>query len=293
MDEHLFTKHLVQSNRILYTPSIFAKTSLIHLQEAGELTALQPHFSSREHLNSYLFFLVLSGSGTIQYEHQTVPLKQGDCVFVDCRTSYSHCSSAEDLWRLQWVHFFGPNMDSIYEKYINRGGNFHFTAKNPSVYEVLLQEIFDMARSDDPVRDMKLYEKLVRLLTLAMEEEKRYADPASSQNTIRSKLVPIKEYLDAHYLETVHLDTLSDQFFINKYYLSRIFKAQYGTSINNYLIHKRVTKAKQLLRFSNESIEAISHLCGVDDPAYFSRMFKKVEGITPGEYRKVWSKRKN
>ena len=74
MEEYLFTKHLVQSNRTLYTPSIFAKTNLIYLQEAGELTALQPHSSSRESLSSYLFFIVLEGKGTIQYENQLIPL---------------------------------------------------------------------------------------------------------------------------------------------------------------------------------------------------------------------------
>lgn len=290
MDEHLFSKHLVQSNRILYTPSVFAKTNLIHLQEAGELTALQPHSSSREHLNSYLFFLVLDGTGTIQYENRTISLKPGDCVFVSCHTAYSHCSSSEHLWRLQWVHFYGPNMDGIYEKYLNRGGNFHFSPPDPKIYENLLREIFSIAQSDDPVRDMKLYEKLVKLLTLAMQEGKLYSDTSNVQNAAREKLHPIKQYLDAHYTETIRLDDLSQQFFINKYYLSRIFKEQYGTSINNYLIHQRITKAKQLLRFSANSIELISHLCGIDDPAYFARMFKKVEGITPGEYRKVWSK---
>lgn len=49
---------IVDSNRILYTPSIFAKTSLFHLQEIGELQALRPHVSSRSNLVSYLFLIV-------------------------------------------------------------------------------------------------------------------------------------------------------------------------------------------------------------------------------------------
>lgn len=289
MEEYLFTKHLVQSNRTLYTPSIFAKTNLIYLQEAGELTALQPHSSSRESLSSYLFFIVLEGKGTIQYENQSIPLKKGSCAFINCRKPYSHCSSEKDLWKLRWIHFYGPNMDSIYTKYLNRGGNFHFTANDRAKYEDLLQEIFVIANTDDPVRDMKLYAKLVNLLTFIMEDETTGLSSISS-NTTKMRLSPIKEYLDQHYTESIHLDDLAKQFFINKYYLTRIFKEQYGTSITNYIIHQRITKAKQLLRFSSHNIESISHMCGIEDSGYFTRIFKKIEGVTPREYRKAWSK---
>ena len=111
MDKQLFTGNLVQSNRILYTPSIFAKTTLIYLQETGELTALRPHVSRREQLDSYLFFVVLDGTGTVQYDNKEVKLHPGDCVFLDCHKPYSHASSSENLWKLKWVHFYGSNMD--------------------------------------------------------------------------------------------------------------------------------------------------------------------------------------
>lgn len=159
MDRLLFTGNLVQSNRILYTPSVFAKSTLIYLQETGELTALKPHVSRREQLNSYLFFVVLDGSGTVQYDNKEVKLYPGNCVFLDCHKPYSHASSSDDLWTLKWVHFYGPNMDSIYEKYISRSGIWYFTSKNPEQYENLLEEIFLTANSDTAVRDMKLYEK--------------------------------------------------------------------------------------------------------------------------------------
>ena len=64
MDTSLFHGNLVTTSRILYTPSTFAKTSLLHLQEIGSLQAQKPHTSRRENLSSYLFFLVLSGYGT-------------------------------------------------------------------------------------------------------------------------------------------------------------------------------------------------------------------------------------
>ena len=75
---------------------------------------------------------------------------------------------------------------------------------------------------------------------------------------------------------------------INKFYLSKIFKETYGTTINNYLISKRITRAKQLLHFTDMTVDEIGVAVGMADANYFSRMFRKVEGISPREYRKQW-----
>lgn len=84
------------------------------------------------------------------------------------------------------------------------------------------------------------------------------------------------------------LDELAEKFFINKFYLSKIFKETYGTTVNNYLISKRITRAKQLLRFTDMTVDEIGAAVGMEDANYFSRMFRKVEGISPREYRKQW-----
>lgn len=87
MDQELFNPQSssVTSSRILYTPSTFARTSLLHLQEAGSLQAIHPHISTRTNLTSFLCFVVLSGTGSLTYEGTTYKLAQSDCVFIDCR----------------------------------------------------------------------------------------------------------------------------------------------------------------------------------------------------------------
>lgn len=286
MDSSLFHGNLVESSRIIYTPSLFAKTNLIHLQEIGRLQARQPHVSKRENLASYLFFIVLSGSGTLEYEQTTYELKKGDCVFLDCRHPYFHRSS-EELWSLKWVHFYGPNMGGIYEKYTERGGMPCFSPQSTEPYETVITRIHEIAASSDYVRDMKIFEKLTVLLSLVMEES-WHPEAGTRPSSRKYNLQQIKEYLDRHYPEKITLDRLSETFFINKYYLTRIFGEQYGLSITNYLLQLRITHAKQLLRFSDLSIEKIGQECGMKDANYFSRMFKKLEGTSPGEYRKRW-----
>ena len=91
-----------------------------------------------------------------------------------------------------------------------------------------------------------------------------------------------------HYTEKVSLDALADQFFISKFYLTRVFKEQYGVSINTYVLNLRITKAKQMLRFTDKKLEDIGYQCGLGAPHYFSRIFKQVEGIAPSEFREKW-----
>ncbi|CBL08058.1 helix-turn-helix transcriptional regulator [Roseburia intestinalis] len=105
---------------------------------------------------------------------------------------------------------------------------------------------------------------------------------------LSDKLKTILHYLDEHYTENISLDQLAEHFFISKYYLSREFKKEFGTTVIQYVLAKRINNAKELLRYSNSSIEEIAHLCGIDDASYFNKVFRKMEGCTASEYRKRW-----
>ena len=286
MDASLFHQRLVSSDRIIYTPSGFARINLLHLQEIGSLQAMTPHTSRRENLSSYLFFLVQKGSGELEYDGRRQKLQPGDCVFIDCHRPYFHRTS-QDLWSLQWVHFYGPNMGAIYEKYRERGGRPCFHPQSIDPFARLLADIHALAASSDHVRDMKISERLTALLCLLMEESWN-PERGRSAGTGRRNPQEIKEYIDGNYKKKLTLDELSERFYLNKFYLTRIFREQYGITVNAYLLSVRITHAKQLLRFSDLTVEKIGQECGMNDANYFTRIFKKIEGITPGEYRKQW-----
>ena len=278
MDQELFNPQSssVSSSRIIYTPSTFARTSLLHLQEAGSLQAIHPHTSTRTNLLSFLCFIVLSGKGELSYEEQTYQLSEGDCVFIDCRKAYSH-STSNDLWSLQWCHFYAPSLPAVYEKYKERGGRPVFHPADIKPFTTLLTDIYDLASSSDYIRDMRINEK-----------EQSWHPESMTVSRKRLELAAVKEYLDEHYTEKIALDDLSEHFFINKFYLSKIFRETYGTTVNNYLISKRITRAKQLLRFTDMTVDEVGAAVGMGDANYFSRMFRKMEGISPREYRKQW-----
>ena len=276
----------VSSDRIIYTPSPFARSGLIHLQETGTLQALHPHKNEREGLNSYLFFIVLSGSGQLDYKGESYSLGTGDCVFINCKSAYSH-STGPDLWSLQWCHFYGPNMNAVYQKYRQRGGKPVFKTQRLSSYRTILQELYDTAGSADYVRDMRINEKLSSLLTLLMEDA--WDDPPGgsrlSEAAVDIQLV--KEYLDENFTDRITLNALAGRFYINKYYLQELFKDRYGSTVNAYLNQVRITYVKQQLRFTDKTIEALAAELHIEPP-YLSRLFKKIEGVSPSQFRSSW-----
>ena len=198
MDQELFNPQSssVSSSRIIYTPSTFARTSLLHLQEVGSLQAVHPHVSQRSDLVSFLCFVVLSGEGELSYEGQTYQLSEGDCVFIDCRKAYSH-STSDNLWSLQWCHFYAPSLPAVYEKYKERGGRPVFHPDDLASFTSILTDIYDLASSADYIRDMRINEKLGTLLTLLMEQSWHPESVTVSRK--RMELVEIKNYLDEHY----------------------------------------------------------------------------------------------
>ncbi|MBE5795780.1 MAG: helix-turn-helix domain-containing protein [Clostridiales bacterium] len=276
----------VDSRRILYTPSAFARSCLVHLQEVGRLRALSPHRSQRSDLASYLFFVVLEGEGELTYDGAVHALSRGSCVFIDCRRAYSHATSRK-LWSLAWAHFDGPTMHGIYQKYVDRGGLPCFRPGDVQPYLDLLAQLQETAAADDHVRDMHINELLCALLSLLMQAGWRPAAHRSGASS-RSRLADVKVYLDSHYNEKIALDDLAEKFFINKFHLTRLFREQYGSTIVNYLLSLRISRAKELLRFTELSVEEIGARCGMPEANYFSRAFRKIEGVSPTEFRRQW-----
>ena len=181
-------------------------------------------------------------------------------------------------------------MSSVYNKYCERGGRPVFKPSDEGSIETIQaihNTLMDVANSDDYIRDMLINQELSRLLTIIMSES-WHPEEQENMPKKRSMLVPVKEYLNTNYAEKITLDDLSDKFYINKYYLAKSFKERYGVSVNNYLLNVRITKAKELLRFSDKSIEQIGIECGLGQANYFSSKFKEIEGIPPSVYREQW-----
>ncbi|MEY8522093.1 helix-turn-helix domain-containing protein [Lachnospiraceae bacterium 38-10] len=94
-----------------------------------------------------------------------------------------------------------------------------------------------------------------------------------------------KEYIDDHFYKDMSLDDISRELNISPYYFSKLFKEETGENFVEYVTGRRMDRAKYLLRNPDKSIKEICAEVGYSDPNYFSRIFKKYQGVSPTEYK--------
>lgn len=317
----------VDSHRIQYTPSTFARSSLLHLSETGSLTALQPHTSARENLGGYLLLVVEAGCGVVKVGRKEYEMKSGDVAFIDCSKPYSHSTpgniqsattlksaktiiknigsgvgnhteAAEEeenggvedsgLWTISWCHFNGPSLALVYSKFLERSGR-RPTFSSSSIAP-LVHQLYSVASSSSYIRDMQINTLLSSVLERVMEDcwnEEEYAPGRAAVD-----LTAVKDYIEKHYADHITLENLSATFFVEKTYLSRAFKLQFGINLFDYLHLIRINKVKELLRFGDNGrimkLAEIAEVTGFGSESYLSLRFKKTEGISPSEYREKW-----
>lgn len=169
--------------------------------------------------------------------------------------------------------------------------------------ELLENELFVL---NSPLELDNIFIKLTKLWTVNTIENKLKVK--SLVYDIYSKLcnISIKEYLPNEskkqileisdsilkncFNSNLNLSNILNEYNISEVHFRRLFKKMYGTSPAKFIQNIRINKAKQLLIDEKNSISEIAHLCGYEDKFYFSRIFRKVTGLTPSEYRKTSQK---
>ena len=93
--------------------------------------------------------------------------------------------------------------------------------------------------------------------------------------------------MQSHLSGELHLEELARTANLSKYHFSKRYKELTGYSPIQHFIHLKMERACYLLDISSQPISQIANSLGYDDAHYFSRLFKKVTGLSPREYRKL------
>jgi YesN/AraC family two-component response regulator len=95
----------------------------------------------------------------------------------------------------------------------------------------------------------------------------------------------VTDYIKKNYMNKITLNDISNQVNLSVSYLSRVFNEEMGSSLSTYINRIRIDNAKMFLLNDDISLTDVAYLSGFDDQSYFSKIFKKVTGVTPGRFR--------
>ncbi|MGO4545295.1 helix-turn-helix domain-containing protein [Paenibacillus sp. 2TAB23] len=101
----------------------------------------------------------------------------------------------------------------------------------------------------------------------------------------KAKMSDIAAFIEQHYQTELSLQDIAKRFFVSREYVSRRFKQEYGINITDYITGIRIDKAKLLMVNPNLRVAKIAEMVGFHDEKYFSKVFKKQEGVSPKAYR--------
>lgn len=121
---------------------------------------------------------------------------------------------------------------------------------------------------------------VMQLMTCLPEQPQPYPP---RQQTVASRIM---SWVEAHYASKFSLDRLAHDLGLSRSYTSRIFRQQTGGSIHEYLLTRRIKSSCDLLRYSDEPVDAIALAVGFSEVTYFITCFKKMMRQTPLQYRR-------
>lgn len=302
MSTSLFdTEGITKSERMLHTPSGFAKKNLSYIQEVGRLKSLKAHSSIRENLESYLLFLILDGEGSVVYQDNTYPVKKGDLVFLDCRMHYEHKSSEEHPWELLWVHFNGSLPQACYPVFYEKNDRSPVFRPQTGLtpYQKIMERLMEQQKERELIAEMKSSHELSALMLACIGEVIQNAAanaPAGEAGTgtdsdilRKEDYEGIREYINEHFGDAGLESALAIQFGIGQQELSRAFEKKYGITLDAYIVNRKFNKAKELLRFTIKPVEEIVTESGIGNEDTFRQLFLDNEEMTPEEYRRKWA----
>ena len=278
------SNYSADSYRIICTVGAAEKNAFFYVQEVGYLKIVKPYSTNRDNLDSFLFVIVLSGKGELNYNGRNFALSAGNCFLIDCLKPHTYKSSASEPWELLWLHFNGPTARLHYEYFANTFINV-IRPETIAPFDDLMRQLIEINTRHDIFTEIKSSKIIVEILTMMMTFKKLETDYTAQ---IVRKLAEVRRYINRNYVNDIYLETLCDEFSISKFHLTKEFKKAYGITIAKYVMQKRISNAKWLLRFSDKTLEEISNACGFYDTCYFNKQFKAIEGTTPFKYRKAW-----
>ena len=224
---------------------------------------------------------ILEGEATFKdsIENEEIYVKKGDIIFVPVTGRYISEWSGNPQIAYESVHFL-LEIPGVF----SQDNNYSLQKVALSDFEYLRDEFdFIVENIKDDKNKLLSLSHFFNVLSIVLPNLK-----TKSPEEIDTRLKKAVKYIEEHYTEQINIEKLADACNMSVSRFFPAFKKQFMMTPMEYLNHYRIHRASvMLIADRKSSIEQISENVGYSSPEYFRRMFKKITGKTPREYRKA------
>ena len=228
---------------------------------------------------TYAIILVTAGKGIFIIDGVKYPVKRGNSVMLFPFTSVKIVAYPNNIFEYKWVEITGFEIAVM----ISRT---NFSKNRPVAPELPVDnflQYFDVSDSSSETA-YSICRTNGKVLILLSYYPQYYP---SRKSTETNYVMQARDYIDRKFRETdCTVKSVAEKIQIDRTYLYRLFKEETGTSVIGYINQCRIRRACTMLSSSTAQVKDVALSVGFSDQLYFSKVFKKINGITPTEYRK-------
>lgn len=281
--DKLKTLEYNESNKHKYL-ELKEKNSLdLYLGYCGMEKCLPSHSYGPAVRNNYLIHYIIDGEGTYYVNGQSYRLRKNQGFLICPNTLTYYKASKDNPWTYMWIAFNGIKA----KKYLNYANlnedNLIFEYTEDDSLEIYINRMFELNRMNYS-NELEIQGLLYLFLSkLAMSKNENSLKRNNISDFYVEKAI---EFMQNNYLNpNLKITDVANFVGLNRSYLTHLFKKSLKLSPQEFLLNYRINEATSLLKNTNLSVGTISKSIGYNDQLTFSKIFKKVKGISPKTYR--------
>jgi AraC-like DNA-binding protein len=255
-------------------------TKRFHLTAIGYYPHAGYHDRERKTGSSqYILLYCVKGRGNIFLQHKHIQLQPNSFFIIPKNIPHRYASSVTDPWSIYWVHFAGEHADLIYQQLQEKEDRTNI----PHDERIIMQfeEIYHLLDGNFNTRLLEIASIKLQHFIASFVYSQEISLTSSLHDPIQHSVQFMKDHLNC----ALNIEELAKQQRLSVSHYCRLFRSRTGSSPNQYFNQLKIQKSCQYLYFTDMHIKEICTAVGFDDPFYFSRLFKKLMGVSPSSYK--------
>lgn len=263
-----------------------AITKGLYVTDIGYYPKAKHHYRLRQHgADQHILIYCVEGKGKVQIEKKSYPLNPDDLIIIPAGTPHNYSADEKDSWTIYWIHFKGiianAVVDAMIAQFKGHQGTVTFQNKRIELFDDIYGNLERGYGNDNLCyANMCVWHFLSSFLY-----DEKFNLPEKKESKQDTIIEPSINFMQKHLSETLRLSDIAESVNVSVPHYSFLFKQKTGFAPMEYFNQLKVQKACQYLLFTDLRIKEISEQLGIEDPYYFSRMFTRLMGLSPKEYR--------
>lgn len=230
----------------------------------------------------YLIHYIVKGSGSYEVNGTSYPVRPGEIFIIHPGQVVSYSCKDESIpWSFCWIGFSGQ-ASSVYLRELGiREQTYVQRLSSSSFFDRTLACLRYIEKNQNSLMQVQLTALLLETLLCI---RKGNSIPARQRpDDLVKKAI---QYIEFNYMKNISIRDVVDHVNLERTYFYRIFKQCTGLSPQRYLMELRIKKSIELMHTNAYTFSEIASYIGVGDVYYFSRLFKRIMGVSPSVYQK-------